>query len=128
MLPEPGFGAGGRENKERNMKQYYEAMFILDIQGKEEGVDAVLAVIKQAIEALDGVFKGAQRMDRRRFERVAVKRHDAGYYLGVTFELAPGQLKSLREKFQFDNKIFRQYYLRSKPVAAKESPTEKAAA
>jgi small subunit ribosomal protein S6 len=101
------------------MKQYYEAMFILDIQGKEEGVDAVLAGIKQAIEGLDGTFKGAQRMDRRKFERVAVKKKDSGYYLGVTFELEPGKLKSLQEKFQFDNKIFRQNYLRSKPVTAK---------
>lgn len=109
------------------MKQYYEAMFILDIQGKEEGVDAVLATIKQAIESLDGVFKGAQRMDNRRFERVASKKHASGYYLGVTFELAPGQLKSLKEKFQFDNKIFRQSYLRSKPVTVKEKKAEAAA-
>ncbi|MDR0533973.1 MAG: 30S ribosomal protein S6 [Verrucomicrobiales bacterium] len=110
------------------MKQYYEAMFILDIQGKEEGVDAVLATIKQAIEGLEGSFKGAQRMDRRKFERVAVKKSDSGYYLGVTFELDPAKLKSLREKFQFDNKIFRQNYLRSKPVTVKEKKAEKVAA
>ncbi|MDR2463565.1 MAG: 30S ribosomal protein S6 [Verrucomicrobiales bacterium] len=101
------------------MKQYYEAMFILDIQGKEEGVDAVLTTIKQAIESLDGVFKGAQRLERRRFERVAVKKHDSGYYLGVTFELESGKLKELQEKFKFDEKIFRQSYLRSKPATVK---------
>jgi small subunit ribosomal protein S6 len=103
------------------MKQYYEAMFILDIQGKEDGVDAVLASIKQAIESLDGAFKGAQRMDNRKFERVASKKRNAGYYLGVTFELPSGQLKSLREKFQFDNKIFRQSYLRAKPAAKEKT-------
>ncbi|MDR1191786.1 MAG: 30S ribosomal protein S6 [Verrucomicrobiales bacterium] len=110
------------------MKQYYEAMFILDIQGKEEGVDAVLTVIKQAIEGLDGVFKGAQRLEHRRFERVAVKKHNSGYYLGVTFELDPAKLKELQEKFKFNDKIFRQSYLRSKPVVVKEKQAEPAAA
>ena len=110
------------------MKQYYEAMFILDIQGKEEGVDAVLATIKQAIESLGGVFKSAQRLERRRFERIAVKKHDSGYYLGVTFELETGKLKELQEKFKFDNKIFRQHYLRSKPALAKEAKAEAVAA
>lgn len=110
------------------MKEHYEAMFILDIQGKEEGVDAMLATIKQAIESLDGAFKGAQRMDRRKFERIAVKKRDSGYYLGVTFDLDPGKLKSLREKFLFDDKVFRQNYLRAKPVKAKEKKAEPAAA
>jgi len=111
------------------MKEHYEAMYILDIRGKEEGVDEALATIKQAIESLGGAFKGAQRMDRRKFERVAVKKNDSGYYLGVTFELEPGKLKSLREKFLFDDKIFRQNYLCAKPVKpAKEKKAEPAAA
>ncbi len=110
------------------MKQNYEAMYILDIQGKEEGVDDVLATIKQAIESLGGEFKTAQRMDRRHFERVA-GRLDSGYYLGVTFELEGTKLSALKEKFQFDAKIYRQSYLKVKPKAKKPAKRkEKAAA
>ena len=110
------------------MKQYYEAMYILDIQGKEEGVDDVLATIRQAIESQGGDFKTAQRMERRRFERAA-GHLDSGYYLGVKFDLEPSKLASLKEKFQFDKKIYRQNYIKVKTVKQKKAKKkEKAAA
>jgi len=105
--------------------QYYEAIYILDIQVKEEGVDDILATIKQTIESLGGEFKGALRMERRRFERVA-GHLDSGYYLGVNFELAKDKLQALKQKFEFDTKIYRQHYLCGN--APKAKAREKAAA
>lgn len=90
--------------------RHYESTYILDIQGKEDGVDNALADIKSAIESLGGKVTGTQRMDRRKFERVA-GRLDQGYYLGVSFSLDPAKLEELKAKFQFDDRIFRQFYL-----------------
>ncbi|MDX6767290.1 MAG: 30S ribosomal protein S6 [Candidatus Methylacidiphilales bacterium] len=92
------------------MKKSYESTYILDLQGKEDGVDHAIADIKSAIEKLGGKFEGTQRMDRRKFERQAGKL-DGGYYLGVTFELEPLKLDELRAKFQFDERVYRQHYL-----------------
>jgi len=97
--------------------KHYESTFILDIQGKEDGVDAAIADIKSTIEALGGKVSGTQRMDRRKFERQAGKL-DHGYYLGVSFQLAPTKLGELKAKFQFDERVYRQYHLakESKPA------------
>jgi small subunit ribosomal protein S6 len=92
------------------MKKSYESTFILDIQGKEDGVDTAIADIKSAVEELGGKVTGTQRMDRRKFERQAGK-SDHGYYLGVSFDLAPAKLVELKSKFQFDDRVNRQYYL-----------------
>ncbi|GAB4241390.1 MAG: hypothetical protein OHK005_04330 [Candidatus Methylacidiphilales bacterium] len=93
------------------MTHIYDALFILDIQGKEEGVKEALDGIKSQIEGLGGQIKTTQRMDRRKFERVAGKL-DSGYYLGVTFELDPKQLDALKKAFKLDDKVYRQFYLR----------------
>ncbi|NJK90713.1 MAG: 30S ribosomal protein S6 [Blastochloris sp.] len=100
------------------MKKHYESMFILDLQGKEEGVEEMVTAIKKAIEGLGGEFYAAQRMDRRKFEQVAGKL-DAGYYLGVRFDLDSLQLAALRQSFALDKRVFRQVDLIAK--VAKEA-------
>lgn len=89
------------------MKKHYESMFILDLQGKEEGVEEVVTEIKKAIDSLGGEFYAAQRMDRRKFEQVAGKL-DSGYYLGVRYDLDSLKVAALRQRFVLDKKIFRQ--------------------
>lgn len=99
------------------MTHTYDAQFILDIQGKEEGVKEALESIKAQIESFGGHVRSTQRMDRRKFERVAGKL-DSGYYLGLTFDLDPKQLDALKKAFTLDEKIYRQFYLRvDKPAA-----------
>ena len=95
----------------------YESLFILNIQGKEDGVDQAMAHIKTTIESLGGSVKGTQRMDRRKFERIAGKT-DSGYYLGVNFELDPAKLTDLNNKFKLDDLVFRQFYLSKKDTKA----------
>jgi ribosomal protein S6 len=91
----------------------YEGTYIMDVQGKEEGVDDVLAIIKEAIESLGGKMEGAQRMGQRPFES-AGKKLDSGYYVGVRFQLEPEKLDDLREKFRLDKQVFRDFYLITK--------------
>jgi small subunit ribosomal protein S6 len=89
----------------------YEGVFILDIQGKEEGVEAGIEAVRSAIETEGGKVNSVQRMDSRRFERTAQKL-ETGYYCTVLFDLASTKLDAVRAKLKLDNKVFRQFYLK----------------
>lgn len=93
----------------------YDALLILDIQGREENVNDVIEEVEKEIKALSGRLIGTQKMDRRRFESVA-GRLDSGFYLGVVFELDPKKVESLQSKFRLNAKIYRQFFLRSETV------------
>jgi small subunit ribosomal protein S6 len=108
------------------MKKWYEATYILDIQGKEEGVKEALDEITKQIETLGGKVKGTQKMDRRKFERNS-RGLDAGYYLGVTFQLEADQLEALRQKLVLNSKVYRQFYMVT-TAAPKKAKAEPAAA
>ncbi|MGF1677609.1 MAG: 30S ribosomal protein S6 [Candidatus Methylacidiphilales bacterium] len=102
------------------MKHYYEATYILNIEGKEEGIDTMADVLKKTIESLEGKVVSTRKMDQRRFERVAGKL-SAGYYLCLGFELDSQKLSSLEEKFIHDDRVYRQFYLKAErktPVVA----------
>ncbi len=103
------------------MKKNYEATYILNIQGKEQGVDEVADFIKQAIESLGGSVTGNQRIGNKSFERVAGKL-DSGYYLGTSFELDSGKISELENKFILDDRIYRQFYLTGKENAPSAAP------
>lgn len=103
------------------MKRNYEATYILNTQGKEEGVDEIADIIKQSIESLGGSVTGNQRIGNKSFERVAGKL-DSGYYLGVSFELDSGKISELEDKFILDDRVYRQFYLTGKEVAHAGTP------
>lgn len=93
----------------------YEALYILDIQGKDEGLKEAMDQIEQDIQSLGGTVSGSQKMDRRKFENVAGKL-DAGFYLGMNFTLDPAKIDELKTRLKLNNLVYRQFYLRSKPL------------
>ncbi|MEM6821656.1 MAG: 30S ribosomal protein S6 [Verrucomicrobiota bacterium] len=103
------------------MKHYYEATYILNIDGKEEGVEEMADSLKKAIESLDGSVHKTQKMGHRKFERVAGKL-SAGYYLGLGFELDSSKKNKLEEMFTLNDKVYRQFY-----ISSKKAPQEAAA-
>lgn len=104
---------------------HYDGLFILNLGGKDEGQDDAIKAIEKAIKDLKGSVSGTQKMDKRRFERVAGDL-DAGIYVNVRFELASESLAALRDKFDRDETIYRQFYLRTDGQAA--APKKEAAA
>lgn len=104
---------------------HYDGLFILNLGGKDEGQDDAIKAIEKAIKDLKGSVSGTQKMDKRRFERVAGDL-DAGIYVNVRFELASESLATLRDKFDRDETIYRQFYLRTDGQAAE--PKKEAAA
>jgi small subunit ribosomal protein S6 len=95
----------------------YDGLFILNIQGKDEGLKEAIEGIEKEIEGFGGKINGTQKMDRKRFERTAGDL-DSGFYVNVQFSLAPDKLEALRGKLALNEIVYRQFYLKQEPVAA----------
>src|SRR5919108_4445205 len=85
----------------------YEGLFILDTAGKEEGIKDVIDKISSEIGAVGGKVETVQKMDKRNFARVADRKYSAGSYVNFIFELQPGALVQLRQRFVLNEDVFR---------------------
>src|ERR1700743_3087450 len=95
----------------------YDGLFILNIQGKDEGLKEAIEAIEKEIEGFGGKINGTQKMDRKRFERMAGDL-DSGFYVNVQFSLAPDKLEGLRSKLTRNEVFYRQFYLKTEAVTA----------
>jgi len=95
----------------------YDGLFILNIQGKDEGLKEAIESIEKEIEGFSGKINGTQKMDRKRFERMAGDL-DSGFYVNVQFQLAPDKLEPLRAKLTLNEVVYRQFYLKQETVNA----------
>jgi ribosomal protein S6 len=85
----------------------YEGLFILDTAGKEEGIKDVIDKISSEITSAGGKVETVQKMDKKSFSRVADKRHTAGYYVNVIFEIEPNAVDPLKRRFSLSDDVFR---------------------
>jgi small subunit ribosomal protein S6 len=95
----------------------YDGLFILNIQGKDEGLKEAIDTIEKEITTLGGKVNGTQKMDRKRFERESGDL-DSGFYVNVQFGITPDKLEPLRSKLALNDIVYRQFYLKQDPVAA----------
>lgn len=96
----------------------YDGLYILNIQGKDEGLKEAIDGIEKEITTLGGKVNGTQKMDKRKFERNPGK-IDSGFYVNIQFSLVEDKLEGLRQKLTLNNVVYRQFYLRQEaPVAA----------
>ena len=89
----------------------YDGMYILDVQGKDEGLKELMDQIEKEITTLGGKIFGSQKMDRRKFERVADKM-ESGFYVNLSFGLDPAKLQVLQARLKLNALVFRQFYLK----------------
>jgi len=98
----------------------YEGLFILNLNGKEEGVQDAITKISADITATGGKIETVQKMEKKAFARVADKRHSAGFYANVIFDATPGVIAQLQKKFSLNEDIFRVLFtVAPAPKAAK---------
>ena len=98
----------------------YEGLFILNLAGREEGVQDAITKISTDITGLGGKIETVQKMEKKAFARVADKRHSAGFYANVIFDATPGVIAQLQKKFSLNEDIFRVLFtLAPAPKAAK---------
>jgi small subunit ribosomal protein S6 len=98
----------------------YEGLFILNTQGKEDGIKEALDKISADITSIGGKVETVQKMDRKAFSRIADKRHTSGFYANVIFSSAPSVIAQLQTKFALNSEVFRVLFTESpEPKPAK---------
>ena len=98
----------------------YEGLFILNTQGKEEGVKDALDKISDEITAVGGKIETVQKMERKQFARIADKRHTSGFYANIIFDATPAVVAQLQTKFKLNADVFRVLFTEMpEPKAAK---------
>jgi ribosomal protein S6 len=102
------------------MKNRYEGLLVLNIKGNEDGA-------KEVIERLEGEFKKekaeveqVQRLDRRQFSYAAGPL-DSGYFVNFIFHAEPTSLNKLKAKFELDEQVYRQNYVKLRAKKAEKA-------
>ena len=106
------------------MKNRYEALLVLDTQGRDDTLKEVVDRLEAEFQKEGAEIEQVQKMDRRPFSYVAGKL-DAGYYVNFVFHADPQLITKLRSKFKLDPEVYRQHYQRLRPKV--ERPAKKLA-
>jgi small subunit ribosomal protein S6 len=96
------------------MKNRYEALLVLDTQGRDDTVKDVVDRLEAEFQKEGAEIEQVQKMDRRPFSYMAGKL-DAGYYVNFVFHADPQLITKLRAKFKLDPEVYRQHYQRLRP-------------
>src|SRR3984893_18010108 len=109
------------------MKNRYEALLVLNTQGKEESVHDIVERLESEFQKEGAEVEQVQKMDKHQFSYMAGPL-DAGYYVNFVFQADPQLITKLRSKFSLDPEVYRQHYQRlAEKVEKKERAPKKLA-
>ena len=106
------------------MNHRYEALLVLNAQGKEDTVRETIDRLESEFQKEGAQVEQVQKMDKRQFSYMAGPL-DSGYYVNFIFSADPGSIEKLRAKFKLDPEVYRQNYQRLPDK--KEKPGKKLA-
>jgi small subunit ribosomal protein S6 len=107
------------------MKNRYEALIVLNTQGKEDTVKDIVDRLESEFQKEGAEIEQVQKMDKRQFSYVAGPL-DAGHFVNFVFHCDPQLIVKLRSKFKLDPEVYRQHYQRL--PEKKERPAKRVAA
>jgi small subunit ribosomal protein S6 len=107
------------------MTNRYEALLVLNTQGREDTVKDIVDRLESEFQKEGAQVEQVQKMDKRQFSYAAGEL-DAGHYVNFIFHADSQLITKLRSKFKLDPEVYRQTYQRLK--AKKEQPAKKLAA
>src|SRR5437879_12686170 len=96
------------------MMSRYEALLVLNNQGKDDTVKDVVERLESEFEKEGAKIEQVQKMDKRPFSYAAGEL-DAGHYVNFVFNADPQLIAKLRAKFKLDPEVYRQHFQRLKP-------------
>jgi small subunit ribosomal protein S6 len=106
------------------MKHRYEALLVLNTQGREDTIKDIIDRLESQFQQEGAQIEQVQKMDKRQFSYAAGSL-SAGYYVNFVFNADPQSIARLRSKFKLDSEIYRQNYQRLQEK--KEKPVKKLA-
>lgn len=99
----------------------YEGLFILDLAGREDGLNEAVEKVKAIIAGTGATVETVQKMEKRPFVRVTDKKVTGGHYVNVIFEALPDAIVALPKKFTHVEEVYRVLFSEASnpiPVAA----------
>jgi len=93
------------------MNHRYEALLVLNAQGKEDTVREIIDRLESEFQKEGAQIEQVQKMDKHQFSYVAGPL-DSGYYVNFIFNAKPESIAKLRGKFKLDPEVYRQNYQR----------------
>src|SRR5438477_7868464 len=106
------------------MMNRYEALLVLNTQGKDETVKEIVDRLESEFEKEGAKIEQVQKMDKRQFSYVAGEM-DAGHYVNFVFHADSQLITKLRAKFKLDPEVYRQHYQKLRPKKEKKERTAK---
>ena len=104
------------------MKHRYEALLVLNAQGREETVKEIIARLESDFQREGAQIEQVQKMDKRQFAYAAGSL-GAGYYVNFVFNAEPQSIAKLQSKFKLDPEVYRQTYQRLQETKEKTRKT-----
>ena len=93
------------------MKNRYEALLVLNTQGREDNVKEIVDRLESEFQKEGAEIEQVQKMEKRPFSYVAGPL-DSGFYVNFVFHADPQLITKLRSKFELDPEVYRQHYQR----------------
>ena len=106
------------------MKNRYEALLVVNAQGKEESVHDIVDRLESEFKKEGAEIEQVQKMDKRQFS-YASGPLDAGFYVNFIFHADPDLITKLRSKFKLDPEVYRQHYQRLHEKTEKKERKER---
>ncbi len=107
-------------------KNRYEALLVLNTQGREDTVKDVVDRLESEFKREGAEIEQVQKMDKRQFSYQAGEL-EAGHYVNFIFHADSQLITKLRSKFKLDPEVYRQHYqkLRERKESKKKVAAEK---
>ena len=102
------------------MKNRYEALIVLNTQGKEDTVKDIVDRLEDEFTKEGAQIEQVQKMDKRQFSYQAGEL-DSGHFVNFIFHADSQLITQLRSKFKLDSEVYRQHYQRLRPNAERKS-------
>src|ERR1700739_20116 len=93
------------------MKNRYEALLVLNTQGKDDAVKDIVERLESEFQKEGAQIEQVQKMDKRPFSYVAGEL-DSGFFVNFVFHADSQLITKLRSKFKLDPEVYRQHYQR----------------
>ena len=92
------------------MKRKYTGVIVLNLQGKEESLDAIVSGISKELEEEGATMDQIDRIGRKDFayENHAKQKH--GFYVNYVFEAEPDVIDKIRTRLSLNKDVQLQHY------------------
>ncbi|MBN9689386.1 MAG: 30S ribosomal protein S6 [Verrucomicrobia bacterium] len=97
----------------------YEGLFILDLAGREEGLNEVVDKVKGLLSGAGGKVETVQKMDKKAFARVTDKKVTGGHFVNIIFEASTAVMAAMPAKFAHVPEVYRVQF----NIVPKNAPT-----